>query len=91
MLYFNDYIFLQKIKNPLLPIISSYNDLIKIKIKISEKQFFIERLLLKSFELIQNDKNDKNEDTVTLLLKWMIFYLYLFDGQQYCIDITINH
>ena len=79
--------FLQRIKEPLLPIITSYNDLINLK--ISEKEFFIERQLLQSSELMQKWHTTNKEDTVsTLLLKWMIFYLYLFNGDEYCIDIS---
>ena len=79
--------FLQRIKDPLLPIISSYNDLINLKVR--EKEFFIERNLLQSSELMQKWHTTNKEDTVTtLLLKWMIFYLYLFNGEEYCIDIS---
>ena len=79
--------FLQRMKDPLLPIISSYNDLIKIN--ISEKEFFIERQLLHSSELMNNwHTQNKNDTVTTLLLKWMIFYLYLFNGDEYCIDIS---
>ena len=79
--------FLQRIKDPLLPIISSYNDLINLK--VSEKEFFIERQLLQSSELMKNWHTRNKEDTVTtLLLKWMIFYLYIFNGEEYCIDIS---
>ena len=79
--------FLQRIKDPLLPIFSSYNDLINLK--VSEKEFFIERQLLQSSELMKNWHTRNKEDTVTtLLLKWMIFYLYIFNGEEYCIDIS---
>ena len=78
--------FLQRIKEPLLPIISSYNDLTNIK--VDEKEFFIEKHLLQSSEFMKNWHTTNKEDTVTtLLLKWMIFYLYLFRGEDYCIDI----
>ena len=79
--------FLQRMKDPLLPIISSYNDLIKIN--ISEKEFFVERQLLHSSELMKNwHTQNKNDTVTTLLLKWMIFYLYLFNEDEYCIDIS---
>ena len=79
--------FLQRIKEPILPIISSYNDLVNLK--IMEKEYFIERQLLQSSELMQKWHTTNKEDTVTtLLLKWMIFYLYLFNGDEYCIDIS---
>ena len=69
--------FLQRIKNPLLPIICSCNDLVNIK--VNEREFLIERNLLHSSELMQKWHTKNKEDTVsTLLLKWMIFYLYLF-------------
>ena len=79
--------FLQRIKAPLLPIISSYNNLVNLK--VNEREFFIERNLLHSSKLIQNWHTKNKEDTVaTLLLKWMIFYLYLFNEEEYCIDIS---
>ena len=79
--------FLQKMKNPLLPIISSTNDLVNLK--VSEKEFFIEKNLLQSSELMQKWHTPNKEDTVTtLLLKWMLFYLYLFKEEDYCIDIS---
>ena len=32
---------------------------------------------------------ENTKDTVsTLLLKWMIFYLYIFNEEEYCIDIS---
>ena len=79
--------FLQRMTEPLLPIISSYNDLINLK--VNEKEFFIERQLLQSSELMKNWHTENKEDTVTtLLLKWMIFYLYIFNEDEYCIDIS---
>jgi hypothetical protein len=68
--------FLQRLTKPLLPIISSYNDMINLK--VNEKQFFIEKQLLQSSELMKDWKTENEKDTVsTLLLKWMIFYLYI--------------
>ena len=79
--------FLQRMKKPLLPIISSYKDLINIK--VNEKEFFIERQLLQSSEQMKKWHTENKEDTVTtLLLKWMIFYLYIFNSEEYCIDIS---
>ena len=79
--------FLQRIKEPLLPIISSYNDLTNIK--IDEKEYFIEKYLLQSSELMKKWHTTNKEDTVTtLLLKWLIFYSYLFNEADYCIDIS---
>ena len=79
--------FLQRMNNPLLPIISSYSDLINLK--IDDKQYFIERKLLQSSELMNNWHTKNKNDTITsLLLKWMIFYLYIFDKDKYCIDIS---
>ena len=79
--------FLQRLTKPLLPIISSYNDMINLK--VNEKQFFIERQLLQSSELMKDWKTENEKDTVsTLLLKWMIFYLYIFNEDEYCIDIS---
>ena len=31
---------------------------------------------------------NKDDTVVTLILKWMIFYLYLFNNEEYCIDIS---
>ena len=79
--------FLQKMKEPLLPVITSYNNLINMK--VNEKEFFLERQLLHSSELMQKWNTLNKSDTVTtLLIKWMIFYLYLFNETQYCIDIS---
>ena len=41
--------FLQRIKNPLLPIMSSYNNLVNLK--VNEKEYFIEKKLLEYKEL----------------------------------------
>ena len=79
--------FLQRMDKPLLPIISSKNNLIQMK--ISEKEFFIEKELLNTSENMNNWHTENKEDTVvTLLLKWMIFYLYMFNNEEYCIDIN---
>ena len=78
--------FLQRIKYPLLPILSSYNNLVNLK--VNEKEYFIEKELLEYKEL-KNWHSPNKEDTVsTLLLKWMIFYLYLFNEEEYIIDIS---
>ena len=79
--------FLQRMKNPLLPIISSNNNLSRMK--ISDKEFFIEKELLNSSESMRHWHTENKEDTVvTLILKWMIFYLYMFNYNEYCIDIS---
>ena len=79
--------FLQRMKNPLLPIISSRSDLIRMK--ISEKEFFLEKELLNTSESMKDWHTQNKDDTVvTLILKWMIFYLYLFNNEEYCIDIS---
>ena len=79
--------FLQRMKNPLLPIISSRYDLIRMK--ISEKEFFLEKELLNTSESMKNWHTQNKDDTVvTLMLKWMIFYLYIFNNEEYCIDIS---
>ena len=78
--------FLQRMHKPLLPIISS-NNYNKIKIKNSE--YFIEKELLNPNKSFKNWKILNKEDTIsTLLLKWFIFYLYLFNEDDYCIDIS---
>ena len=74
-------------KNPILPIFSSPNNVIRMK--ISDKEFFIEKELLNSSESMKNWHTANKDDTVvTLILKWMIFYLYLFNNEEYCIDIS---
>ena len=79
--------FLQRMKNPLLPIISSRSNLIRMK--ISEKEFFLEKELLNTSESMKDWHTQNKDDTVvTLILKWMIFYLYLFNNEEYCIDIS---
>ena len=83
--------FLQKMKNPLLPVISSKKDLNNNlrNLKVNEKEFYFDKNLLYSSESMQEWHTTNKEDTVTtLLLKWMIFYLYLFNEEEYCIDIT---
>lgn len=78
--------FLQRINKPLLPIISSKN---YDKMKIKNKEFFIEKELLNPGKTFNNWKCCNKEDTVsTLLLKWFVFYLYLFNEDDYCIDIN---
>ena len=79
--------FLQRMKNPLLPIISSNNNLFRMK--ISDKEYFIENELFNSSETMRHWHTENKEDTiVTLILKWMIFYLYIFNNNEYCIDIS---
>ena len=79
--------FLQRMKNPILPIFSSPSNVIRMK--ISDKEFFIEKELLNSSESMKNWHTANKDDTVvTLILKWMIFYLYLFNNEEYCIDIS---
>ena len=79
--------FLQRIKNPLLPIIHSnidYNIII-----INNKEYFIEKNLLSPEITFKNFKSKNKEDTITtLLLKFFVFYLYLFNENDYCIDIA---
>lgn len=78
--------FLQRIHKPLLPIISSNN---YDKIKIKNKEYFLEKELLNPTKIFNNWICTNKEDTVsTLLLKWFIFYLYLFNEDDYCIDIN---
>ena len=78
--------FLQRMTKPLLPILSSYNKLLKIK--VSEKEYFIEKELLEYTELKSWHTENKEDTVSTLLLKWMIFYLYHFKEEDYCIDIS---
>ena len=77
--------FLQRMHNPLLPIISSKKDYNKVIVKGQE--YFLEKKLLNVN--LKNWHTKNKEDTVsTLLLKFFVFYLYLFPEDDYCIDIT---
>ena len=81
--------FLQRIKKPLLPIINSKINYSSITIK--RKEYFIEKNLLYPELTIKDFKTRNKEDTVTtLLLKFFVFYLYLFNENDYCIDISNN-
>ena len=78
--------FLQRIHKPLLPIITSntYD-----KIKVNNYEYFIEKSLLNPAKSFKNWKCTNTEDTIsTLLLKFFVFYLYLFNEDDYCIDIS---
>jgi len=78
--------FLQRMHKPLLPIISS-NTFDKIEIKNHE--YYIEKTLLNPSKSFKNWKCINTEDTIsTLLLKFFVFYLYLFNEDDYCIDIS---
>ena len=78
--------FLQRIHKPLLPIISSNNF---DKIKIKNYEYLIEKNLLNPAKSFKNWKCINTEDTIsTLLLKFFVFYLYLFNEDDYCIDIS---
>ena len=79
--------FLQRLDYPLLPIINSHNQLIRTK--ICDNEYFIEKLLLSPEGVLKSFKTENGNDTiVTLLLKFFIFYGYLFDENNYCIDIS---
>ena len=73
--------FLQRIKKPLLPIINSkinYNPII-----INKKEYFLEKNLLQPELIFKNFKTTNKEDTITtLLLKFFVFYLYLFNERD---------
>ena len=78
--------FLQRMHKPLLPIISS-NTFDKIEVKNHE--YYIEKTLLNPSKSFKNWKCINTEDTIsTLLLKFFVFYLYLFNEDDYCIDIS---
>jgi DNA polymerase sigma len=79
--------FLQRIKNPLVPIIHS--NINRKTITIREKEYFIEKNLLSPEIDFKEFKSKNKEDTITtLLLKFFVFYLYLFNENDYCIDIS---
>ena len=76
--------FLQRLDPPILPVISSKNDLIKTTIE--NKEYYLEKKLI-SKDIIKY-KSENNDSIATLFIKWLIFYLYLFKEEYYCIDIT---
>ena len=76
--------FLQRLNYPILPVISSKNDLIKTTIE--NKEYYLEKKLI-SKDIIKY-KSENNDSIATLFIKWLIFYLYLFKEEYYCIDIT---
>ena len=79
--------FLQRIKNPLLPIIHSKINFEKII--IHNKEYLIQKHLLFPDTILKNFKTKNKEDTITsLLMKFFVFYLYLFNNNDYCIDIS---
>ena len=79
--------FLQRIKNPLVPIIHSNINCKTITIR--DKEYFIEKNLLSPEIDFKDFKSKNKEDTITtLLLKFFVFYLYLFNENDYCIDIS---
>ena len=78
--------FLQRMHKPLLPILTSN---IFDKIKVKNYEYFIEKNLLNPAKSFKNWKCINTEDTITtLLLKFFVFYLYLFNEDDYCIDIS---
>ena len=76
--------FLQRIENPILPILFSKNDLTEINIE--NKQYYLEKKLIDVS--MGNFKSTNTDSCITLFLKWLIFYLYLFNERDYCIDIS---
>ena len=77
--------FLQRIKEPILPIVNSKNNLHKIIIQ--NKEYFLEKSLLCNFNNISF--KTKNKDSISILMmKFLMFYLYEFNENRYCIDIT---
>ena len=78
--------FLQRMYKPLLPIISSNTF---DKIEVNNHEYYIEKTLLNPSKSFKNWKCINTEDTIsTLLLKFFVFYLYLFNEDDYCIDIS---
>ena len=75
---------LQRIENPILPILFSKNDLTEINIE--NKQYYLEKKLIDVS--MGNFKSTNTDSCITLFLKWLIFYLYLFNERDYCIDIS---
>jgi len=75
--------FLRRLNFPILPVFSSKNNLIKTTIE--NKEYYLEKLLIN-----KNDtkfKSENNDSIALLFIKWLIFYLYLFKEEYYCIDI----
>ena len=78
--------FLQRINNPIIPIISSKENLIKIK--ICNKEYFFEESLIYPKDKIQKFESNNNDTLSILLFKFFIFYYYIFNEKDYCIDIS---
>ncbi len=78
--------FLQRINNPIIPIISSKENLIKIK--ICNKEYFFEESLIYPKNDILKFESHNNDSLSILLLKFFIFYYYIFSEEIYCIDIS---
>ena len=78
--------FLQRINNPIIPIVSSKDNLIKLK--ICNKEYFFEESLIYPKNNIQKFESSNNDSLSILLLKFFIFYYYIFNEKDYCIDIS---
>ena len=78
--------FLQRINNPIIPIISSKENLIKMK--ICNKEYFFEESLIYPKDKIQKFESNNNDTLSILLFKFFIFYYYIFNEKDYCIDIS---
>ena len=77
--------FLQRIENPVLPILSSKND--TKELKVGNRQYFLEKALCE----ISTEKtfySSNTESVATLFIKWLTFYLNMFNANDYCIDIA---
>ena len=80
--------FLQRIEKPILPVISSKNEEKLKKVKICNKEYFLEENLIEPKSSFLNFKIDNNDNISILILKFFMFYLYLFEEDIYCIDIS---
>ena len=71
-----------------MPIISSKKEEKLKKVKICNKEYFLEENLIEPKSSFLNFKIDNNDNISILILKFFMFYLYLFDEDIYCIDIS---
>jgi hypothetical protein len=77
--------FLQRISNPVLPIWTSKRNLFELN--VNQKQYFIEKMLV---DIEMNNKfiSTNNDVVAVLFMKFLQFYLNIFNDSCYCIDVA---
>jgi hypothetical protein len=77
--------FLQRISNPVLPIWTSKRNLFELN--VNQKQYFIEKMLV-DIEMNKKFTSTNNDVVVVLFMKFLQFYLNIFNESCYCIDVA---